>query len=84
MQHLKNFVPNAIIPYIEVNNETYAGETRKLTVMFASLDVDLSSAQTQEGMDKIQKIVTTIQKTVYRMEGSLNKLVMDDKGSTLI
>lgn len=35
-------------------------------------------------MDKIQKIVTTVQQQVYRMEGSLNKLVMDDKGSTLI
>ncbi|CAI2375966.1 unnamed protein product [Moneuplotes crassus] len=84
MQYLKNFVPNAIMPYIEVNMGEYCGETRKLTVMFASLGVDLSSAKTQEGMDKIQKIVTTIQKVVYRMEGSLNKLVMDDKGSTLI
>ena len=84
MQHLKNFVPNAIMPYIEVDQENFGGETRKLTVMFASLGVDLSSAKTFEGMNKIQKIVTTIQKTVYKMEGSLNKLVMDDKGSTLI
>lgn len=84
MQYLKNFVPNAIMPYIEVNMEEYGNETRKLTVMFASLGVDLSSAKSPEGMDKIQKIVTTIQKIVYRMEGSLNKLVMDDKGSTLI
>jgi len=52
--------------------------------MFASLGVDLSSAKTQEGMSKIQEIVTTVQQQVYRMEGSLNKLVMDDKGSTLI
>lgn len=84
MTHLRNFVPNAIMPYIEVNNETYAGETRKLSVMFASLGVDLSSAKTSEGMNRIQLIVTNIQKIVYRMEGSLNKLVMDDKGSTLI
>ena len=35
-------------------------------------------------MAKIQKIVTTVQQQVYRLEGSLNKLVMDDKGSTLI
>lgn len=32
----------------------------------------------------MQKIVTTLQQVVYRLEGSLNKLVMDDKGSTLI
>jgi class 3 adenylate cyclase len=84
MQYLKNFVPNAIMPYIEVNMEEYGNETRKLTVMFASLGVDLSTAENPDEMERIQKIVTTIQKIVYRMEGSLNKLVMDDKGSTLI
>jgi adenylate cyclase 10 len=29
-------------------------------------------------------MVTTVQKYVYRHEGSINKLLMDDKGSTLI
>ena len=52
--------------------------------MFASLGVELSSAKTEEGLNHIQNIVTTVQKQVYRMQGSLNKLVMDDKGSTLI
>lgn len=52
--------------------------------MFASLGVELSSAETKEGMNKIQKIVTTVQEQVYKMRGSVNKLVMDDKGSTLI
>lgn len=52
--------------------------------MFASLGVELSSAETKAGMLKIQKIVTTVQEQVYRMKGSVNKLVMDDKGSTLI
>jgi hypothetical protein len=29
-------------------------------VMFASLGVELSSAETKEGMEKIQKIVVTV------------------------
>jgi class 3 adenylate cyclase len=29
-------------------------------------------------------MVTTVQKIVYRHQGSVNKLLMDDKGSTLI
>ena len=29
-------------------------------------------------------MIETVQKTVYMHEGSLNKLLMDDKGSTLI
>ena len=46
--------------------------------MFASLGVELSSAETHEGMMKIQKIVTKVQEQVYRLKGSVNKLVMDD------
>lgn len=52
--------------------------------MFVSLGVDLSSAETQEGMERIHRIMIEIQKQIYRLQGSLNKLVMDDKGSTLI
>ena len=81
---LKGTVASAIIPYLQIDQERYGSENRSLTVMFVSLGVDLSSAATQEGMNKIQSIVTEVQKQGYRMEGSLNKLVMDDKGSTLI
>lgn len=52
--------------------------------MFVNLGVDLSSAETQEGMEKIHRIIIEVQKQIYRLQGSLNKLVMDDKGSTLI
>ena len=52
--------------------------------MFASLGIDLSNATTAEGLQHIQETVVTVQKCVYELEGSLNKLVMDDKGSTLI
>lgn len=52
--------------------------------MFASLSIQLGAAETEAGLHRIQKIVTTIQNAVYRFEGSLNKLVLDDKGSTLL
>lgn len=52
--------------------------------MFVSLGIDLSNTNTSEGLERIQKVVTTLQKCVYANEGSLNKLLMDDKGSTLI
>lgn len=57
---LKGCVPNAIIPFLQIGSEEYGSETRSLTVMFASLGVELSSAETVEGMNKIQKIVTTV------------------------
>jgi len=77
-------VPAAIVDYLRIDEESFGASNRSLTVMFASLGVELSSAETKEGLDHIQKIVTTVQEQVYRLQGSLNKLVMDDKGSTLI
>lgn len=53
LNKLKSCVPAAIMPYLEIGYEMFGSETRRLTVMFASLGVDLSSAQTVEGMNKI-------------------------------
>ena len=82
-ESLKKYVPAAIMPYILVNQENQGAETRRLTIMFASLGVNLSLGSTEEGRKQIQRIIVLVQQCVYRMEGSLNKLVMDDKGSTL-
>jgi hypothetical protein len=49
------------MPFLQIGAEQFGSETRGLTVMFASLGVDLSSAETKQGMLKIQKIVTCIQ-----------------------
>jgi len=50
---LKGCVPSAIIPFLQIGTEEFGSETRSLTVMFASLGVELSSAETKEGMNKI-------------------------------
>lgn len=52
--------------------------------MFMNIELDLSYSKTTEGLNKIQKVIEIIQKCVYIFEGSLNKFLMDDKGSTLI
>ncbi len=36
------------------------------------------------GLKRIQLMIVTVKKYVYKYQGSLNKLLMDDKGSTLI
>jgi len=83
-QTLRSCVPAAIMPYLEIGFESYGSETRTLTVMFASLGVEFSDTSHTEGRNKIQKILTVVQQQVYRMGGSLNKLMMDDKGCTLV
>ena len=38
-------VPAAIVPYLRINMEEFGASNRSLTVMFASLGVELSSAE---------------------------------------
>lgn len=81
---LKTFVPAAISLYLEIEKETWSKEIRMLTIMFLNLKVDLSQTKNEEGMDRIQSIVKTVQRSIYRTRGALNKFLMDDKGSVML
>jgi class 3 adenylate cyclase len=81
---LKTFVPAAIQIYLDIEKEAWSKEIRMLTIMFLNLKVDLSQTRNQEGMDRIQDIVRCVQRCVYRTKGSLNKFLMDDKGSVML
>lgn len=81
---LKSYIPAAVVPYIEIDQEKWSPELRRLTVMFVNLGIDLKDVQSQEGLERIQIVIETVQKLVYSNQGSLNKFLMDDKGSTLI
>lgn len=78
------YIPAAVVPYLELNQEKWSAELRRLTVMFLNLGIDLSDAKSEPGLKRIQVVIETVQKCVYKYQGSLNKLLMDDKGSTLI
>lgn len=81
---LQSFVPNAINLHLKIDQEFWAKELRMITVMFILLGVDLSDTEDQKGMERVQDITKTIQKCVYRTRGSLNKFLMDDKGSVML
>ena len=52
--------------------------------MFLNLKVDLKQTKTDEGIQRIQQIVRAVQRCVYGTKGSLNKFLMDDKGSVMV
>ena len=81
---IKSYVPAALQPFIEIDEEKWSSELRRLSIMFVNLGIDLSDSRTDKGIQRIQQVIQTVQKCVYMHEGSLNKLIMDDKGSTLI
>ena len=81
---LKKFVPAAIAMYLDIEQEVWSKESRLLTIMFLNLSIDLKHTQTQDGLEHIQNIISKVQRCIYRTQGSLNKFLMDDKGSVLV
>ena len=81
---LRTFVPAAITGYLDIEMENWCKETRLLTIMFIQLSVDLKDTETPKGREKIQNVVSTVQVCVYKTRGSLNKFLMDDKGSVML
>lgn len=51
-----------MIGFLKIGQEQYCQEISSLSVMFVNLGIDLSSANTPEGIDLIQEIMVVIQK----------------------
>jgi len=81
---LKRFVPAAITLHLDIEQEFWSKELRMISVMFLNLGITLKNTETKEGMERVQKIVKTCQRCIYRTRGSLNKFLMDDKGSVML
>ena len=84
MNILRTFVPAAVTSYLDIEMENWCKELRNLTIMFLLVSVDLRDTETPEGRIKIQNVLSTVQRCVYCTRGSLNKFLMDDKGSVIL
>jgi adenylate cyclase 10 len=50
----------ALMPYINLEQEKWASELRRLTVMFMNISIDLADAKTAEGLKRIQQVIETV------------------------
>ena len=90
-RRLKCYVAGAILPWINPDvpeQEAWGGDLRSVTVLFVNLglrDMDmLAASKYDDAMDKMHRVLCAVQAAVYAYEGSINKFLCDDKGSTLI
>ncbi len=84
---VNRYEPAAVRHYVETFEEKWAAETRDLTVLFVNLGLteeDMKDLSSKKDLKRVHNIISTVQKAVYFYEGSINKFLMDDKGSTLI
>jgi class 3 adenylate cyclase len=88
---LKTYVPGAVLPTLSPDSpdaETWGSELRQLSVLFVNLGLKehdfFAAAQYDDAMQTVHTVLQTVQQSVYSYEGSVNKFLMDDKGSTLL
>ncbi len=77
---LRPYIPGAIINRLTAGQSSWIAELRRVTVLFINLpDIDQSTE-----LAEAQSLARLIQRSVYRYEGSINKINVDDKGITIV
>lgn len=82
-----HYIPTAVVPMASQNEDKWISELRNITTLFVNLGVseqELVNMTSEEDIDGIHRVLKAVQEAVYQYEGSLNKFLMDDKGSTLV
>lgn len=81
-KNMRRFVPGAVLGWIESGSPGWLCVMRPMTVLFVSLnDYDFAD---EDALETFNQFIRNIQRTLYRFEGSLNKVVVDDKGILLM
>ncbi|MCP4423053.1 MAG: AAA family ATPase [Chloroflexi bacterium] len=79
---LKTYIPGAIVARLAAGQTGWLAELRQVTVLFINLP---DFAQVELGMlEQAQTVMRALQTIVYKYEGSINKLSVDDKGVNLV
>lgn len=77
---VKRFVPAAIHHRVEAGQGIWLAELRRITVLF----INLPDMHYNTPLAEAQQAMQTLQEVLYRYEGSVNKLSVDDKGVSLL
>ncbi|DBA05442.1 TPA: hypothetical protein N0F65_007604 [Lagenidium giganteum] len=86
-RRMKQYVSRAVWPYLDALDEFWGSELREVTVLFINLgfsEEDLAKMLDSKGLQKLQDAFALVQKCIYEYEGTINKFLVDDKGSTVI
>ncbi len=77
---LRSFIPGAIRSRIDAGQTDWLAELRNITVLF----INLPDLNEETPLEKAQAAMCALQTSLYRYEGSINKISVDDKGASLV
>jgi class 3 adenylate cyclase len=88
---LRTYIPGAILNRLAAGQASWMAELRRVTVLFINLPEFGQAATVAPAPDVqagrlfgAQMVMRTLQETIYRYEGSVNKISVDEKGVTLL
>lgn len=79
---MRSYVPRAIALHLIAGQSDWVAEIRRVAILF--LGIGGLSDVGDDALAHAHAAMTGIQQIVYRYEGSINKLLMDDKGTIAI
>ena len=77
---LAPYLPRALLGSLRAGHGEWLAELRRVTLIF----VNLSGLDHTATLDRAQRAMQALQTALYRYEGSINKLSVDDKGTILV
>jgi class 3 adenylate cyclase/tetratricopeptide (TPR) repeat protein len=77
---LQTYLPGAIRHRILAGQTGWLAELRRVSILF----VNLSDLNYRTTLEQAQAVMLALQTALYRYEGSVNKISVDDKGATLV
>ncbi len=79
---LRGYIPGAILARLAAGQTGWLAELRRLSILFVNIpDLDGTAP---DALAQAQTVMQTLQRSVYRYEGSINKLSVGDQGVTLL
>ncbi|EDQ89284.1 uncharacterized protein MONBRDRAFT_8342 [Monosiga brevicollis MX1] len=88
MQELiRRYIPNAVHQSIQ-EGRAFTAEMRHVSVVFANVQGIRLDVEDQATVEKVRKLVQDMmletQRSLYQSEGSINKVMVDDKGLSIL
>ncbi|MFN8381296.1 MAG: adenylate/guanylate cyclase domain-containing protein [Anaerolineales bacterium] len=77
---LRSYIPGAIAKRIDAGQSDWLAELRRVTSLFINIPEMTRGTDT----DMAQRLAQILQGAIYRYEGSVNKIAVDEKGVSLL
>jgi class 3 adenylate cyclase/tetratricopeptide (TPR) repeat protein len=79
---LRSFLPGFVTARVGAGQQDWLGELRPVSTLFVHLP-DLADS-TSDDLGPAQEAVALLQRAIYRFEGAINKISVDDKGVAVV